>query len=451
MKKAQNGSLNGVCTIPASKSHTIRALIIATFAEGESRLRHCLESGDTLSCRRFAECLGAKIHTEGPDWLVKGVGSHPGMHNVRVDAGNSGTTLYLASAMAALGKDTVFFDGDNQIRHRSAKPLLDALAAMGAQVKSQDGLAPFSIQGPVQPAEIRLHCPVSQYLSALLLATPLIQWPPTEEVPGKQSRKQKAVRRSSSEITPKTTIYVEELNEQPYVELTLDWLEKMGINYERDGWKVFHVPCNQHYRAFDMMIPGDWSSAAFIMAGAALTGGEVLMQGLDMEDSQGDKAVLDMFERMGCRWRATKDGVWICGGKLQGITQDMNATPDALPAMAVAACFARGESLLLNVPQARMKETDRIAVMCKLLRTLGGDVRELEDGLVIRGKPDGLGEGGRVMIDGHGDHRVVMALAVLGLRFRGELWIRDAEAAEITFPGFFDTLEVLIDGSGRYA
>ena len=169
-----------------------------------------------------------------------------------------------------------------------------------------------------------------------------------------------------------------------------------------------------------------------------------------MDDSQGDRAVIGMLEHMGCGISSDsstteKRSVTIRGGELRGVELDLNATPDALPALAVTACFAEGETRLINVPQAREKETDRIAAMTEILSSLGADIEELEDGLVIRGRGRS-GDAGKPAltggeVDGLGDHRIVMALSIAALGADGPITITTAEAADITFPGFFDLLE----------
>ncbi len=161
------------------------------------------------------------------------------------------------------------------------------------------------------------------------------------------------------------------------------------------------------------------------------------MENLDVNDTQGDKKVLGVLEDMGAKVTYGEGKVAVKGGLLKGIEVDMNSIPDALPAMAVAGCFAEGETRLLNVPQARMKETDRISVMCSELRKMGADIEELEDGLVVRSSNlEGC------IVDGHNDHRVVMALTIAGLNTKGITVVKGAEAAGVTFPSFFELLRV---------
>jgi len=476
--KEQNegqAKLRGRIPIPASKSHTVRALLIAAFARGSSRLRRPLVSLDTNSCRAVVEKFGARVEVDGEDWILHGIGGRvrPSKRPVLdMNVGNSGTTLYFATALAALSGCRVRFDGDEQIRRRSAASLLSALAALGASIEgAKDGCAPFTVCGPLKPGMITVDCPTSQFLSALLLAAPLISSgyrnngvSRGEGVAPEASRFDGTRIEEHWQKAETTQIEVRSLNETPYVDITLDWLSSQGITYKRDGWRRFSIPSGQCYRAFDRIIPADWSSATFFLAAAAITGSEVILEGLDLGDSQGDKAVVDMLRTMGCRIDEVAGGIRVVGRPLRGGTFNLNSTPDALPAMAVIGCYASGTTRLVNVPQARIKETDRIAVMRAELDLLGADIEELPDGLVIKG---GLGteeaiagsqsSTGReavrvhpdtaikraadcITVDGHGDHRVVMALAVAALGIRKTVCIQGAEVIEVTFPGFFDLL-----------
>ncbi len=416
---------SGSVLIPASKSHTIRALLIASLAEGTSRIANPLESADAVSCidacrlfgARIAETPGAAVRT----LVVDGTGGRVRVPGITVDVGNSGTTLYLAAGIAALADGEITFTGDDQIRARPAANLLRSLEDLGARVVCEggNGRAPFTIRGPLRGGRTRIECPTSQYLSSLLITAPLAAGP--------------------------TEIDVPLLHERPYVEMTLRWLDEQGIRFERRGLDHFRIPGGQKYTAFDKTVPGDFSSAAFFLCGAAVTGSTLTLRGLDMTDSQGDKEVVNILERMGCAVRIGPEEITISGGRLHGMDIDMNAIPDALPALAAAACYAEGRTRLLNVPQARLKETDRIAVMAAELAKMGARIRELPDGLEISGSP--VRSAGQepplrgTEVHGRGDHRVVMALAAAALGAAGETRIESAEAAAVTFPGFFALLE----------
>ena len=409
---ASKSALSGSAAVPGSKSHTIRAVALAALAEGRSEILGPLVGADTASAVSAYRALGARIDDADPGrWLVDGVAGRPAAPAGAIDVGNSGTTLFVALGSAALGDRPVRFVGDEQTSRRTAGPLLAALAALGARSTSRagTGCTPIEICGPLAGGRVEISCPTSQYLTSLLLAAPLA--------------------RGDSEITVKL------LNERPYVEMTLDWLAGQGVRLERRGLEHYRIPGGQAYRGFRKAVAADWSGATFLLAAAAVTGSEILLSGLDLRDPQGDKEVVRYLARMGCLWRETPEGLVLAGGALRGAELDLNATPDALPALAVVGCFAEGRTVLGNVPQARQKETDRIAVMARELSRLGGRVEELPDGLVVHG--GGL-RGGEA--SGHGDHRVVMALAVAGLASDRPVEVDTAEAVNVTFPNFVELL-----------
>lgn len=405
--KVEKSTLSGSVMIPPSKSHTIRAMIIATLAEGPSQIQRPLDSADTRSCGRACEMMGATVEFEEETLKVSGIGSTPPAPDRVIDVGNSGTSLYFLMGVAALGEGTTVFDGDEQTRKRSAQNLIHSLNELGAEAFSTraNGCVPIVVKGRIRGGRTTIACPTSQYLSSLLLCSPLAE--------------------------EDTEIIVSELNEAPYIDMTLGWLNKQGMEYSHEAKRVFNIPGGQFYEPFQERVCGDFSSATFFMIGAAITGSKLTLRGLDMNDTQGDKAVVHMLREMGAKIEIRPDEVTVEGGELKGCEFDLNNTPDALPAMAVAGCFAKGTTRLVNVPQARIKETDRIAAMSEVLNSVGGQVEELEDGLVIHG--GGL-KGGNA--SGKGDHRIVMSLAIAGLASDKPIEVDTAETAAITFPQF---------------
>jgi 3-phosphoshikimate 1-carboxyvinyltransferase len=240
------------------------------------------------------------------------------------------------------------------------------------------------------------------------------------------------------------------LNERPYVEMTLSYLEAQGIRLEKaGGLSWFRIPGGQSYKALPGPVPADFSSAAFPAAAAAISGGSVRLLGLDPRDTQGDKAFFDVLAAMGCqvRWETPGPGAAAANavpallversGPLGGGDFELNDTPDMLPACAVTAAFARGDTALANVAHARIKETDRIAVMAEELGKLGVKVTERPDGLVVHGTGEAP-RGGK--IDSHGDHRVAMAFAAAALGASDPIEIEGAECVAVTYPGFLEML-----------
>lgn len=398
----------GRTSVPGSKSHTIRAIALASLASGESRIRNPLDSDDGRSAIHIYEALGAEIRREEGLWTVRGFGGRPGAPGGVIDVGNSGTGCRMGLGTAALLADgEACFDGDAQTRRRPMGPLLDALSNLGANTRSEsgNGLLPAVVSGPWRGGRTEVDGTTSQYTSSLLLNAPFGE--------------------GESIIKPV------KLNERPYVEMTLWWLDKLDLAYEREGYERFRVPGGQALDEFEVEVPADFSSAAFLVAAGALPGGDIVLEGLDLHDPQGDKAILEFASAMGAKVVEEKSIIKISSQGLRGGEFDLNATPDLLPIMAVLGAFAEGETRLLNVPQARIKETDRITAMRVVLESLGGAARELPDGLLVRG--GGL-RGGKA--HGFGDHRIVMSAAVAGLAAPEGVEVDTAEAMGITFPDF---------------
>jgi 3-phosphoshikimate 1-carboxyvinyltransferase len=398
--------LSGDITVPASKSHTIRAVAIATMASGQSILRNPLESADARSAFRAAAEFGAKIRVEENAWIIDGVGGQINQVASFVDVANSGTTLRIFSALAALASHDITFDGDASIRKRPMTPLLSALKRLGANVKSLDDKCPFTIHGPLKGGKTKVNGISSQFVTALLFSSPLAKGD--------------------------TEIVVENLHEKPYVEISLEWLRSQNIQFDQKGLEWFRIKGNQEYKAFDRQIPADFSTATFALCAAAITQSEILIRGLDFSDHQGDKKVFNFVEQMGVELVHKPEGILVKGKPLKGIDIDMNDTPDALPALAVLGCFASGKTRLLNVEQARLKECDRLKAITTELKKMGANIEELPDGVII-GQSDLRGAN----VHGYDDHRMVMALALAGLAASGETIVDTAESADVTYPGFF--------------
>jgi len=407
--------LKGTVAIPGSKSHTIRAVAIASLAGGQSLIHDPLDSSDTQAAVACYRALGAAIDTCDPKlWKVIGTNGKIMPPKEIIDVCNSGTTLRIAMGSAALapsGKTTTF-TGDEQIRTRPIGPLIDSLNDLGAKCVSlrNNGKAPVEISGKLAGGKTAIAAFTSQYLSSLLLCAPL--------------------------ASEDTQIDVTLLNEPGYVQMTLDWLDKQQIEYENQQMRTFRIRGNQGYRAFEDAVAADFSSATFFLCAAALLADEVTLLGLDFADSQPDKAVVDYLKAMGADISVEPNSVTVKAGPLTGTEIDMNKTPDALPAMAVTAAFAEGTTRLLNVPQARSKETDRIKCMAEELKKMDVDVEELPDGLIIRG-----GKPRPAELHGWADHRIVMALSLAGLCMDGECTIETAEAISVTFPDYVKLMQ----------
>ena len=399
--------LRGEIAVTGSKSHTIRGIAAALAANGTSTLTCPLESADTRSTLEAAKRLGAKVAERGGDWEITGTGGAFTDPGTTLDLGNSGTGMRMLTSFCANQKFQVRFDGDASLRTRLMAGLFDALTLLGCKIESTAGKCPFTVRGPLTGGATRVDGTTSQFLTSLLFVLPTLK--------------------------ENSTIDLDFLNEKPYIGITTAWLDMLGVRYEHsEDLLHWRIPGGQSIPAFRRVIPADFSTAAFPLIAAALAGDGVTIRNLDFSDAQGDKKVFRYLEEMGAKVEYGAElTVHATGKKLRGCSLDLNETPDALPAMAVAAALAEGETRLLNVPQARVKETDRIAVMNVELTKMGAKIEELPDGMVIRG---GTLHGAEV--SSHADHRIAMALAVAGLAATGETVIDGVEAASVTYPSF---------------
>ena len=403
--------LKGEISVPGSKSHTIRAIAIASMADGVSKIIAPLVSEDTISALGAASAFGAKVEKEPGIWTITGTGGKITAPEKTVDMGNSGTSLRIFSALASLSDSKISFDGDNSLRTRLMQPLLTALKPLGVNSESANGKCPLSVHGPLTGGRSRVEGKSSQFVTAVLLSCPL--------------------------AAQDSVIEVFNLNEKPYVEITIDWMKKQNLKFScNESMSLFEIEGRQSYKPFELAIPADFSTACFPLIASAVTGCTVRINNLDFSDRQGDKEVFSFMERMGMKVERHQGYTVASRNKsgLSGAELDLNSTPDALPALAVAACFADGRTVLGNVPQARIKETDRIACMTKELRKMGAKVEELEDGMIIHGGTQLHGTD----VESYHDHRIAMALSIAGLGADGTTTVNNAESASVTYPGFYE-------------
>ena len=409
--------MKGSVAVPGSKSHTIRGIVAGLLAEGGSTLVAPLVAQDTLSVLHAAERLGAAVDRAERDaeWKIRGTGGRLTVPESPLDLGNSGTGLRILTAASSLADGRIAFDGDKSLRTRGMAGLLQALETLGVRCESEGGRAPLAVTGPVHGGRSTVDGTGSQFLTALLMTLPLCREP--------------------------SQLDLAFLNEEAYVRITLNWLERCGISGVTVTEDRLHytIRGGERYHAFERVIPADFSTAAFPLAAGLIAGDGIDILNLDFDDLQGDKRVFDFLAEAGGRIERTPGRVTVLPSRLHGCTFDLNGTPDALPIMAVLAACAEGETRLVNAAQARLKETDRIRCMTEQLSRMGAEVEELPDGMVIRGR--GKLRGAR--LSGCGDHRIVMSLAVAGLVAEGETAIEGAEDAGVTWPDFIPAFQAL--------
>lgn len=404
------GEVRGNVSAPPSKSHSHRAIFLSAMADGESVIDGALLSADTLSSCEAMRAFGADIEVHGTSLIVRG-----GRLEARggtVDVGNSGTTLRLLSGLASLFPQTTVIDGDQSLRTRPMGPLLRTLTEMGARCSSHQDKPPVSITGPLVGRTASIEGGVSsQFISSLLLAGGLREGDTRVEVQGNMSSR-------------------------PYVDITISMMERFGSNVICDGSSF--ITEGGGYSSHDYHVPGDFSSAAFPLVAGAVAG-DVRVDGLDHNDLQGDKVILDILESFGADVDVGPGFARVRKGSLNAADVDLGDTPDLFPIVSVLAAYADGESRLFNARHLRFKESDRIATSVSMLKSMGVDVTATDDGCVVRG--GGPLKGGR--IDTHGDHRIMMAGFVAGLNAIGHTEMLSAGEHEVSYPKFLEQMENL--------
>ncbi|CAM2816178.1 3-phosphoshikimate 1-carboxyvinyltransferase [Halobacterium salinarum] len=412
--------VRGRARAPPSKSYTHRALLAAGYADGETVVRDPLVSADTRATARAVGLLGGAATRENGDWVVTGFGSRPAVPDAVIDCANSGTTMRLVTAAAALADGTTVLTGDASLRARPHGPLLDTLSGLGGTARSTrgNGQAPLVVDGPVSGGSVALPGDVSsQFVTALLMAG--------------------AVTETGIE-TDLTT----ELKSAPYVDITLDVLDAFGVSASETA-AGYRVPGGQAYApsGAEYAVPGDFSSASYLLAAGALAaadGAAVVVEGMH-PSAQGDAAIVDVLDRMGADidWDTESGVITVQRSELSGVEVGVADTPDLLPTIAVLGAAADGTTRITDAEHVRYKETDRVAAMAESLSKLGASVEERPDELVVHG---GDTELSGASVDGRGDHRLVMALAVAGLVADGETTIAGSEHVDVSFPDFFEVL-----------
>jgi 3-phosphoshikimate 1-carboxyvinyltransferase len=415
------GPIRGHIRPPGSKSITNRALVCAALADGTSTLTGALDSEDTRVMIESICRLGIEVElqADGTTLIVHGASGQIPAFEADLFCANSGTTLRFLTAMAALGHGSFRLDGVDRMRERPIGDLLDALNQLGANVSSERGdkCPPVVAHANGLPGgTARVKGDISsQFLTGLLLAAPAA--------------------RSAVDL-----VIDGPLVSQPYVLMTIAVMKAFGVHVEVGDSLSTFVVAPQKYQLVEYAIEPDASAASYFWAAAAITAGEITVDGLSADSLQGDVAFTSCLERMGCEVRRKADSITVVGRLLKGIDVDMNGISDTVQTLAVVALFAEGVTRIRNVGHIRHKETDRIAAVATELRKLGANVTEEIDGLTIEPGPRRPAS-----VDTYRDHRMAMSFTLAGLRIPG-VRINDPRCVEKTYPKFFDDLTALIKG-----
>lgn len=415
--KIMPSKLEGEVTAPPSKSYTHRAFAAGLLAKGESKIANPLLSLDTQATIDAIKILGAHATPHNNSWRVSGTMGKLSPSSNLIDVKNSGTTLRLMTSIASLSPRSIGLTGDESIRARPMKPLIDALVELGARARCEGphGRPPVVVGGGLKGGSVEINGAISsQFISALLLACPYAK----EDV----------------------ELHVTELRSKPYTEMTLEVLDLAGADIKHSSDLMeFTIPGKQVFRPLEFEVPGDFSSAAFMLGAGALVGVNVKVKNLDVRGVQGDKRIVDLLREFGAEVKVKGKEVEVSSSDLAGIEADCGDTPDLVPVLAVLGAVAEGTTKLMNIPHLRHKETDRLRALATELRKLGARIEELPDELRIRGVKQLKG----ARLKSYGDHRMAMALAVVGLAALGETVVDGAESILVSYPNFVDDVKKL--------
>ena len=381
----ENSILQGEVLIPPSKSAAHRALV-CSFLAGEGKVEPIINSNDMKAMEQVIDAL--KSDSDVADCI------------------ESGNTLrFMIPVAAALGK-TVTFVGSGRLPERPIGDYLRLLPEHNVKCIS-DGKLPLKIEGQLTSGVYEIAGNISsQYITGLLLALPILD--------------------GDSEIVLTT-----ELQSKPYVDMTIKVMSDYGVHIE-ERENGYFIKGNQTYKKRDYTVESDWSQAAFFLVGGALNG-DVTLKGLDVNSTQGDKEIVDILKQFGADIEIGNDYIRAKRSDLNGIEIDVTDIPDTVPALAVAAAFAKGTTVIKGGERLRLKESDRIESVVSNLKRLGVAVEEKPDGMIITG-----GNAKGALLEGYNDHRIPMAFSIAALCTKGKTVITDANSINKTYPSFFE-------------
>jgi 3-phosphoshikimate 1-carboxyvinyltransferase len=413
-------NMEGTVKAPPSKSYTHRAFLMAFLADGKSTIMDPLYSEDTMASLNSCKAFGSHVSMSDDKCIIHGVNGKPETPHDVLDLKNSGTTLRIVTSLASLAEGYTVLTGDESLRTRPMKDLLDALSPLGVTAFStrNNYKPPIIVKGGFNGGNTYINGNVSsQFISSIIMAAPYAENPVNLQVKG-------------------------EFISKPYVNMTLDLMEKfkVKVDYERTE-NSFHIE-PQTYRSVDYTVEGDYSSASYIIAAASSLNSEITIQNLMKDTKQGDKLILDIVKDMGSEVKVKNNEVKIHGqGSLHGIEVNLQNAPDLLPTVAALGAMAKGTTHIKGVEHARYKETDRIHTCALELSKLGVSLSEEDDGLIIKGGVNGG------VVKSHMDHRLAMAFYIIGLKV-GNIVIEDASVYNVSFPEFPRIMKNLTAGNG---
>jgi 3-phosphoshikimate 1-carboxyvinyltransferase len=405
-------ALHGKAKAPRSKAYTHRALLASLLSPGKSVIEGALHCDDTQRTLEGIQRLGAKVLVKKTRIISSGI-RRPTTSNRPINCGESGATLRFLTAISSTSPKTVRLSGSGRLANRPLGPLVKAINALGASAHSiSDGHGlEVLVRGPLRGGEVTVPGDVSsQFISGLLFAAPLAMRDVTINTEGA-------------------------LESRPYIDMSIDVLKKHGISIEESDGN-FRVPAPQKFVPASHQVPGDFSSAAFLIAAIGTAGDEITISGLCPYEFEPDSAILKIAPKIGLEVQQNGNSLSIGKGELDGFQFDASNNPDLVPPLEAIGCFANGSSEIRGVKRLSYKESNRLQTLPSELAKMGAKIH-VEDNLI---KIDGKRELTGATFDSQGDHRIAMACAVASLGARGESVIRNTETVAKSYPEFFQDL-----------
>lgn len=404
------GRIAGSITAPASKSYAQRAVAAALLAGGETTLTHLDLCNDTRAALDVARRLGASVSHEGTTYTIRG-GLNP--VSTKLNIGESGLATRLFTPIASLCHMPITINGEGSILRRPIEMMEEPLQALGVEVISNGGYLPISVKGPMRGGEIHVDGSLSsQFITGLLMALPLS---PND-----------------------TVLHVENLKSRPYVDMTIDLAARFGVAIEHNSYEQFYIAGGQHYAPCTYNIEGDWSGASCLLVAGA-TAGSITVRNLNHISLQADLAIIEALARAGAEIITTNSSVTVHGGPLQAFEFDATDCPDLFPALAALAASCEGTSVVTGTQRLTYKESNRAKTIAEVFGRLGIGVDLSEENTMrITGGPISS-----AVVDSHNDHRIAMAAAVAALSSDDSVVIEGADAADKSYPNFWNDLDTL--------
>ncbi len=412
--KVEKSKISGEINCPSNKSYTHRGIFLASLAGNNSKVENALLSADTKAtieaCRRF----GAIIEVDNSTIVVK-ESIKIGAKVPEINTENSGTTIRIAIGIASLFSEKITLTGDSSIQKRPMQPLLDALSSIGAKCSSKEGKPPVTIEGSVSGGEIKIPGNLSsQFISSLLISAPLTQNGINLSIEG-------------------------ELVSKPYLDATIATMRKFGVTVQTlIPYKKYNIS-PQIYKNATFTVPIDFSSLALLLSFTVLNGNSVIIKGSMGNLPQGDEAFIDFLEQLGVSVNINDDEIKVKSpDKLKGGVFDLRNSPDLLPPLAILSLISSEPIEIVNVKHARLKETDRIAILSRELPKIGINVEEKEDGLIL----ESSGNLKSAELNSENDHRLFMAFCIAGT-YIGDCIVTDPKSVEVSYPSFIQEMNRL--------